>query len=40
MVDLGPGMAVIAEIKTGKRYVIDYVLSPLVRYRQEGLRER
>lgn len=39
-VDLGPGMAVTAEIKTGRRRVIDYLLSPLVRYRQEGLRER
>ncbi len=39
-VDLGPGMAVTAEIKTGQRRVIDYLLSPLVRYRQEGMRER
>ncbi|MBV9016113.1 MAG: HlyD family type I secretion periplasmic adaptor subunit [Alphaproteobacteria bacterium] len=39
-VDLGPGMAVTAEIRTGQRRVIDYQLSPLVRYRQEGMRER
>jgi hemolysin D len=39
-VDLGPGMAITAEIKTGRRRVINYLLSPLVRYRQEGLRER
>jgi hemolysin D len=37
---LEPGMAVTAEIKTGQRRVIDYVLSPLLRYRHEGLRER
>lgn len=39
-VDLGPGMAVTAEIKTGRRRVISYLLSPLMRYRQEGMRER
>jgi hemolysin D len=37
---LGPGMAVTVEIKTGRRRVIDYLLSPLKRYRHEGLRER
>ena len=37
---IGPGMSVTVEIKTGRRRVIDYVLSPLRRYRQEGLRER
>lgn len=40
MVNLGPGMAVTAEIKTGKRRVIQYVLSPLLRYKQDSLRER
>jgi len=35
-----PGMAVTAEIKTGQRTVISYLLSPLMRYKQEGLRER
>ena len=37
---LEPGMAVTAEIKTGKRAVISYLLSPLLRLRQEELRER
>ena len=35
-----PGMAVNAEIITGDRRVIDYVLSPVLRYRQESARER
>ncbi|HUI94910.1 MAG TPA: HlyD family type I secretion periplasmic adaptor subunit [Xanthobacteraceae bacterium] len=39
-VNLGPGMAVTAEIKTGSRTVLSYLLSPLLRYRQEVLRER
>ena len=37
---LGPGMAVTAEIKTGRRRVIDYLLSPLRQYQQEAMRER
>jgi hemolysin D len=37
---LGPGMAVQAEIKTGRRRVIDYLLSPLREYSHEALRER
>jgi len=37
---LEPGMAVTAEIKTRQRRVISYLLSPLLRYRQEGFRER
>jgi len=40
LVDLVPGMAVTVEIKTGQRRVIEYLLSPLLRYRQESLRER
>jgi hemolysin D len=40
LVNLAPGMAVTVEIKTGSRRVIEYVLSPLLRYRQESLRER
>ena len=39
-VNLSPGMAVTAEIKTGSRRVISYLLSPLLRYKQETLRER
>ncbi|HEY7663066.1 MAG TPA: HlyD family type I secretion periplasmic adaptor subunit [Xanthobacteraceae bacterium] len=40
MVDLSPGMAVTVEIKTGSRRILSYLLSPLLRYRQESLRER
>jgi multidrug efflux pump subunit AcrA (membrane-fusion protein) len=39
-VNLSPGMAVTVEIKTGSRTIISYLLSPLLRYRQESLRER
>jgi hemolysin D len=39
-VNLGPGMAVTVEIKTGQRRVIDYFLSPLMEYADESLRER
>lgn len=37
---LGPGMAVTVEIKTGRRRVIQYFLSPLQRHTSESLRER
>ena len=37
---LEPGMAVTVEIKTGSRRIIGYLLSPLLRYKQEVLRER
>ena len=40
MVNLSPGMAVTVEIKTGSRTILSYLLSPLLRYRQEILRER
>jgi hemolysin D len=40
LVNLSPGMAVTVEIKTGSRRIISYLLSPLVRYKQESLRER
>jgi hemolysin D len=40
MVNLAPGMAVTAEIRTGTRRGIQYLLSPLLRYKQEALRER
>ena len=40
LVNLSPGMAVTVEIKTGTRKIISYLLSPLVRYKQEVLRER
>ena len=39
-VNLSPGMAVTAEIKIGKRRVIEYFLSPLSEHVQESLRER
>ncbi len=39
-VSLSPGMAVTVEIKTGSRSIISYLLSPLVRYRHESMRER
>jgi hemolysin D len=40
IVDLIPGMAVTVEIKTGSRRLIEYLLSPLLQFRQESLRER
>ena len=40
LVNLSAGMAVTVEIKTGSRAVITYLLSPLLRYKQESLRER
>lgn len=39
-VGLSPGMAVSVEIKTGKRRVIEYFLSPLMQHTSESLRER
>jgi hemolysin D len=40
LVNLSPGMAVTVEIKTGTRRIISYLLSPVMRYKQEVLRER
>src|SRR5580704_4110784 len=40
MVNLSPGMAVTVEIKTGSRTILNYLLSPLLRYRQVVMRER
>jgi hemolysin D len=40
IVPLAAGMAVTVEIKTGTRRLIEYVMSPLLRYRHESLRER
>lgn len=39
-VSLSPGMAVSVEIKTGKRRVLEYFLSPLMQHADESLRER
>ena len=35
-----PGMAVTAEVRTGRRTIIDYLLSPLARKTNEALHER
>jgi hemolysin D len=40
LVNLTPGMAVTVEIKTGSRRIISYLLSPVLKYKQESLRER
>ncbi|WP_282244141.1 HlyD family type I secretion periplasmic adaptor subunit [Stenotrophomonas sp. PS02300] len=40
VVAMSAGMTLSAEIKTGKRRVIDYLLSPLQQHGQEALRER
>jgi hemolysin D len=40
LVNLSPGMAVTVEVKTGTRRIISYLLSPLLAYKQEALRER
>jgi hemolysin D len=39
-VGLGPGMTVTAEVKTGKRRLIEYFLSPLIQHVGESVRER
>lgn len=40
MVNLSPGMAVTVEIKTGSRRVIEFILSPLFKHKQQALHER
>jgi hemolysin D len=35
-----PGMSVSAEINTDKRRLIEYILSPIIRMKDESLRER
>ena len=37
---LKPGMSVTAEMRTGERRVIEFFMAPLLRYRQESIRER
>jgi len=39
-INLTPGMSVSVEVKTGKRRIIEFFLSPLLRYTQESARER
>ncbi len=40
LVNLTPGMAVTVEVNMGKRRVIEFLMTPLLRYRDEGLTER
>jgi hemolysin D len=40
LVKMTPGMAVTVEIKTGSRRLIEYLTSPLLRYRNESFGER
>jgi len=37
---VAPGMSVTADIAIGKRTVLDYFLAPILRYKEESLRER
>lgn len=39
-VHISPGMAVTAEIKTGKRRIIEFFLEPLIKYAEESLKVR
>jgi len=39
-VSLLPGMTVSAEVKTGKRRIIEFVMSPLLRKIDESVSER
>lgn len=39
-VNITPGMAVTAEVKTNQKRLIEFLLSPLLRYKDESLRER
>ena len=39
-IKLSPGMNLTAEIKTGTRRVIEYLLSPVQTHAQESMRER
>ncbi|WP_205680336.1 HlyD family efflux transporter periplasmic adaptor subunit [Brenneria alni] len=39
-IHLSPGMNLSAEIKTGKRRIIEFITSPVQRLAREGLRER
>ena len=40
LISLKPGMSVTAEVQTGKRRLIEFFLSPLLRYQSESVRER
>ena len=39
-VKLMPGMAVTAEMQTGKRRIIEFFLAPLMQHGKESIRER
>lgn len=39
-INLTPGMAVTVEVNQGKRRLIEYLLSPLLKYKSEAVRER
>ena len=40
LVNLTPGMSVTVEVKTGKRRLIEYFLSPIMQHTDESIRER
>jgi len=40
MVKLTPGMTASVEVKTGKRRIVEFLLSPVMKYGDEALRER
>ncbi|GJM05257.1 MAG: HlyD family type I secretion periplasmic adaptor subunit [marine bacterium B5-7] len=40
LINLSPGMAVTVEVNLGKRRLIEFLLSPLLRYKDESVRER
>lgn len=40
LINLSPGMAVTVEVKTGQRRLIEYILSPVMQYVDESVRER
>jgi len=37
---VAPGMSVTADIAIGSRRVLEYFLAPILRYKEESLRER
>lgn len=40
IVNLSPGMAVTVEVNMGKRKLIEFILTPLLKYKNESVRER
>lgn len=39
-VRISPGMSVSVEVKTGKRQLMEFIMAPLLRYKDESVRER